>query len=87
MRRLRKQQDRCQMALAEKSNNFRRKSHGFAFSRTVSCKSNTDDAEEIRILNLCYLCTLLTADGDAQGADVAARIKRAQRDGVLARAK
>ena len=38
MRRHRKQQDRCQMTLVEKSNNSRRKSHGFALSRTVSCK-------------------------------------------------
>ena len=38
MRRLRKQQDRCQMTLAEKSNNYYVKSHGFASSRTVSCK-------------------------------------------------
>jgi hypothetical protein len=29
----------------------------------------------------------LAADGDAQGADIAAGIERAQRDGVLARSK
>lgn len=38
MRRPWKQQDRCQMTLAEKSNNYYVNSHGFALSRTVSCK-------------------------------------------------
>lgn len=39
MRRPWKQQDRGQMTLAEKSNNYYVNSHGFALSRTVSCKS------------------------------------------------
>ena len=38
MRRPRKQQDRCQMLLAEESNNCYGNSHGFAFGRTVSCR-------------------------------------------------
>ena len=38
MRRLRKQQDRCQMTLGEKFSNYGVKSHGFASSRTVSCR-------------------------------------------------
>ena len=76
---------------AEKSNNYRPKSHGFAFSRTVSCRFlcgplrtsvfsasktpfNAEGAE-------------LAADGDAQSADVAAGVKSAERDGVLARSK
>ena len=40
MRRPRKQQDRCHMVWPEKSSNTWPKSHGFALSRTVSCKNS-----------------------------------------------
>ena len=38
MRRPGRQQDRCQMLLAEESNNTYGNPHGFALSRTVSCR-------------------------------------------------
>jgi len=37
LRRPKEQQDKCQMTLAEKSSNYRAKSHGFALKRTESC--------------------------------------------------
>ena len=39
MRRPGKQQDKCQMVCREKSSNTWPKSHGFALTRTVSCKN------------------------------------------------
>src|SRR5262249_50735636 len=74
LRRPREQQGKCQMTLAEKSSNCRPKSHGFALKRTVSCRFLCGRRESPK----------LVADGDAQGADVAAGVKRAQGDGVLA---
>ena len=82
------------MTLAEKFNNYCGNSHGFALSRTVSCRFS------LRLsAYLGALCVKrynaenpegrrhLAADGDAESPDVAARVKGAQRDRVLARSK
>jgi len=41
MRRPERQQDRCHVNLAAKSNKMGGNSHGFEFSRTLSCKKNS----------------------------------------------
>ena len=71
----------------EKSNKRRRKSHGFELSRTLSCKeprkrlaakatkdTNAYSSEGVR--DPCLLW--LTPNGDAERADVSARVKGAQ---------
>ena len=91
LRRLRRQQERCHVNMAEESIRNRRKSHGFAFVRTVSCN----------YLECGALATLwpkrrqvgalqgvaLTSDRDAHRADVAAGVESAQRNRVLACSK
>jgi hypothetical protein len=95
MRRLRKQQDRCQMTLAEKSNNYYVKSHGFALNRTVSCKCSRRGARPRSAAPTTTSSKWFGLDdshslpphSDAQRTDVATGVERAQRDRMLAGSK
>lgn len=93
-----RQQERCHVILAVESIRNRRKSHGFAFSRTLSCsrrgvRKATKRQKmhkrfrrrgQIRLGVRFSTNRLLTSYSDAHRADVAAGVEGSQRDRMLA---
>ena len=74
MRRPRRQQEKCHVNLAEESIRKRRKSHGFALVRTLSC--SRENMKEATKWHKEHKWFDLTPDGDAQCADIPASVER-----------